>query len=387
MGKRRNSRKSNSIAGSFVKRLIRSVFAILILSAFVLGIAFGVSKASSVDASKITRIVAPYLAKIGISESLVGQVAGEVIERATDIGLEEKNSNMISENNDKSTEDKNEEVTTDENVSSASTQKESVAKLAIIADSHVANDRPEYIENKEFLRKSLSRASEANVNKAIHVGDLTNLGVLADLREVKSILEGSELEFAVLPGDRDLYVSAAYDSTNSRANFNSTFSKANQTLQIEGLKFVLFDNSANYTLIDEKDLTWFKNEVSDADFVVLSQPIYSEGLSFPYSSVYMGSSFPQPEDENLQKKQADVLAQRDIILSAIRESDVKAVFAGDHHRSSKVEDSQKQGLVHYVVGSVGGTVSEYSQKSLQSQRFSILSLFEDGSYDVSEIEL
>ncbi len=68
-------------------------------------------------------------------------------------------------------------------------------------------------------------------------------------------------------------------------------------------------------------------------------------------------------------------------------ADVKAVIAGDHHKSSKVSDTQRSGLMHYVVGAVGGTLSEYSQKSLQSQRFSILSLFEDGSYDISDAEL
>ncbi len=209
---------------------------------------------------------------------------------------------------------------------------------------------------------------------------LTNWGVLADLREVKTLLDASELEYFVLPGDRDLAQSVGPE------NFEDVFKKGSQVLELEGNKIVLLNNSANYTLMGEDTLTWFNQEVADADFVILSQPIYTDGLVL-FNCQYMGSTCSEVEDPSLKQKQEAVLAQKEVILGMIRNSDVKAVISGDHHKSSKIEDTQKAGLMHYVVGAVGGTVNEYSQKSLQTQRFSVLSIFEDGSFDISEITL
>jgi len=41
-------------------------------------------------------------------------------------------------------------------------------------------------------------------------------------------------------------------------------------------------------------------------------------------------------------------------------------------------------LEHYVVGAVTDTVNEYPQNIIQTPRFSVLNLYEDGSYKVEE---
>ncbi len=87
---RRRSKSKNSLANSFMRRAVRSVLAIVLLAAFVLGIAYGVNKASKFNVNKIAHFAAPYLSKIGLSEAQIGEVAGEVIKRATDVGIEGK---------------------------------------------------------------------------------------------------------------------------------------------------------------------------------------------------------------------------------------------------------------------------------------------------------
>src|SRR5690606_33116445 len=103
----------------------------------------------------------------------------------------------------------------------------------------------------------------------------------------------------------------------------NVFNSNNYAFEIEGTKFVLLDNSANYTQISQESMNWFKNQIENTDFVILSQPLYSEGFLL-FKDLYMGSS-NTISDENLAAKQDEVKKQRDELLGIIRNSNVKAV--------------------------------------------------------------
>lgn len=379
MVRKRKPRRKNTMVGDLFGRLARAVIAILVLTAFVLAIAFGVKTLSSIKTKDLAGMISPYLARIGIGEDALGEVAGVVAEKLGDLDLEGITSNKSEE--EKGNEESNKPV--QEKISVLSKLEPSgdvVYTLAIIADSHIANDKEEYKNNKNHLRRALAKAEELKADKVVHVGDLTNWGVLQDLREVKDILDEAELDYLTLPGDRDLAQAVGPE------NYHKVYGAKNQTIKMGEFKVVLLDNSANYTVIPEETMDWFKDEVEDADFVILSQPLFTDGLVL-FNYLYMGSTGDNSDNEGLAQKQEKVLAQRDILLEAIRDSDVQAVFAGDHHKSSHITDSYRGNLEHYVVGATSETVGDLSKNLLQAQNFTLLKVHENGGYSVQDIIL
>ena len=379
---RRKTRRKQTLAGKFFKRFTRAILAVVILSAFVLGIAYTVKSVSYISPEKLASIASPYLSKLGMDENEVGQVAGDLIKRATDLGISKDSADGKDTDSSLSGSDS---TSTSGNISSASTKRDPFGEvefsIAIIADSHIANDRDEYKKNKGFLKDAVALANQEGVEALVHVGDITNWGVVSDLKEAKQILGRFEGKFYTLPGDRDLAQSVG------PSNFTSVFGDRFHTFTINSVKFVLLDNSANYTLLEDGDLAWFEDGLENADFLILSQPLYTNGLPYPFNCTYMGTTCSEPEGNSLQSKQVEVKAQRNTLLDLIRESDVKAVIAGDHHKSSVVGDPEDSSLDHYVVGSVGGTVSEYSQDILQSQRISLLNIYDSGDYEIVDVTL
>ena len=86
--------------------------------------------------------------------------------------------------------------------------------------------------------------------------------------KAKVIMDESGLLYYSLPGDRDLYESVGPQ------NFYNVFGKPRLSVTIGDVKVVLLDNSANYSLIDSAIIGQFKEEIKDADFVAISQPLY-----------------------------------------------------------------------------------------------------------------
>ncbi len=376
----RRSGKHGFGGGGLISKGVRAITAIIVLTAFVLGIAFSVKQLAAFDSGAFAKITSPYLAKLGLGENMIGEVAGQFFKRVADLGggADDSSSNT-------------EESATSEIPSTTYTRTDSqriapegqvLFSLAIIADSHIANDKPEYINNKEHLRTGLSKVKELGlgIDTIVHTGDITNLGVLGDLQEAKQILNDSGLKYYALPGDRDLFQSVG------TANFLKVFGDSKFVFEKDGVKFVGLDNSASYTPISQETMTWFKNEIADADFVIFSQPLYSDGyLLFNY--LYMGSSGEEAADASLAEKQAEVKAQRDELLEAVRGSNVKAILAGDHHRSDSAVDAEEPSLEHYVIGATSEVVGEYSQSILQPQKFGVLKVYENGGYMVEDILL
>ncbi len=75
--KRRRRRKRVT----FIQRFFRGTIAVVILSAFILGISLTVKETANLDPYQIVKLAGPLLDKIGISTEQAGQVAGSFAER------------------------------------------------------------------------------------------------------------------------------------------------------------------------------------------------------------------------------------------------------------------------------------------------------------------
>ena len=323
-------------------KLIRPVISVIVLTALVLGIALFVKEVSTLSYKKVISISSPLLARAGLSSDKVGEVAGEFIRRVsdTDISIDVK-----PEDKDK----------TDESSPKSNSDRETspILTVAIFADSHSDNIN---------LLKAVSKTKEMSIDTIFHLGDHTDLGVIDKLEEVKGILDQSGLKYYTIPGDRDLWQSVGID------NYKQVFGDNFHSITLKGMKFIMLDNSANYTTVDSKLMLWFSKEVEDADFVLLSQPLYH-----PTFNKVMGVV----DGEVIAK----VKEQAQEILNLIRQSKVKAIISGDQHSASINPDIQNPTLSHIVVGAIT------SDRNLQSPRFSVLRVYADGNYKIEDILL
>jgi predicted phosphodiesterase len=339
-------------------RLFRVILAVVILTAFVLAISLLVKELSSMNAQKFARLSRPILAKLNIrvSEEKLGEVAGEFAERITSTNI-----SAISTQRD------------EEKPEGTRPQSKVVAEIAVMSDVH---------DDISSLEKALVTAKEKSIETVIILGDLTNYGDIEHLQKVKDALDKSGLKYYVLPGDHDLA------QTSSLENFLKIFGNDHYLVDIAGAKFLILNNSANFTVIDSSLISWFEKESLVADFVLLSQPLYTEELSVPFNKMFMGNTKEDSTDALMLGKQEQVRSQRDSILESLeKKTNVRAVIAGDHHKSSETPDAIKKDLTHYVVGAVTDTVNELPQKILQTPRFSTLKLMEDKSFEIEEVVL
>ncbi len=329
--------------------------AIFVLSAFVLGISVLVRQAASVNIATLTRISAPLLNKVGISESQLGEVAGAFASRILDTNI--SGSKVVKETGARDIVANEVVKDTDGSIASgASTTTIKVEKIAIMSDVH---------EDLAMLERALYLAKESGITKVILLGDLTNFGVTENLLQVKETLDRSGVEYYAIPGDHDLYKAVGPE------DFINVFGPTPNPVIINDHKILFLDNSANFTPISQDELVNFYADISSASFVMLSQPIYHPAISVlsPVMGYVNGEVITETH------------TQAETILGNIRASNVKAIFAGDHHRSSNYPDAENELLEHYVVGAIS------NEQRLQTPRFSILSIYATGEFEVSEILL
>lgn len=367
---RRRGRKPKPTAA---KRFFRSIVSIVILTAFVLGISLFVKEMAYFDPSKAVKLTAPLWDRLGVSQETVGDVAGSFAERLfkTNIAPSQNykedslaESNGAVSNGEINTEDNAYKRSGAGDISSASSVKDDLEiqfKVAMISDSQNEN---------ESLSIALKKAGEAGAHSVFFLGDYTAWGSVEELAAAKKIMDDSGLVYYSLPGDHDLGQSVG------PSNYNQVFSdKTERVVEIKDVKFVMLDNSANKTLISEADIKAFKQELAGADFVLLSQPLYH----------YAGPSVLKPimgfllENGELKKNQK-ILDQSQTILSAIRDSGVKAIISGDHHSFSISQDPVRSDLMHVAIGSV---TQENAFRGVTS--ITTLNVYNDGSYSVVEV--
>ncbi len=213
--------------------------------------------------------------------------------------------------------------------------------------------------SSEYFMKRL-KSMDPKPAAVIHSGDITHLGVLEDLKKSKDIFTSSDIPFYFIPGDRDLW------KTSGIKNFNETFGNSYQVVNIEGVKFLLIDNSDEYKGIPQEEASFISDNVKDSTFAVFHNPIYFNKSILGVMKKGMG------------QYSSEVDAQRQILLQMIRDSDIKATFSGDQHFFSKNPDEESAGLEHFVVGALT------SERNLEEPNFLVLDIYSDGTYEASQ---
>jgi predicted phosphodiesterase len=238
-----------------------------------------------------------------------------------------------------------------------------VLRVGLFADSEGHN---------ENLTKALDIMEDLSVDGAFFLGDLTQWGSSEELREGKAILDQAGFELSVLPGDHDLAASVAEDDLLGRSKFLEFFGEPNQVYEKGGYKFVLLDNSANFSPLEDSAFDWFSESLDGVDFVVLSQPLYH-----PTNPRVMGVVDGQVV--------STVKYQAEQLLELIRDSDVRAVIAADQHYFSNNPDPESDNLRHIAIGALVSNSPEL--RSPQSPRLAVLEIYSDDTYKVSEVLL
>ncbi len=323
----------------FFGRLLRSLLSITILTALVLGIAYSVKQLSTLSPQKLVRVSTPLLDKLGVDSDKVqklGEVAGVLIEKT-------------SENTPETTEDAKDAKV--------------VFTAAIMSDAE--NDT-------ESFAQALKQAKEKKVEAVFYLGDFTNWGDEKSLQTMKDILDDSDLIYYAIPGDHDLAASVKDGDQSGLLYFKKVFGNNFHSIMINSKKFVMLDNSANFTTISVDLMDWFKTETDLADFVMLSQPLYH-----PIIKLVMGTANGE--------EVPNVKAQADDLLQAIRQSDTKAIIAADQHTFSKNTDPEKPTLQHIVTGALVKNDGEL--RNPQTPRFTLLEIYDNDTFKVKEIVL
>ncbi len=201
---------------------------------------------------------------------------------------------------------------------------------------------------------------------------MTRYGTVEEFKKVKEILDSSKVEFLAIPGDHDLAHSVDYGDIEGRKNFKEVFGDTSHIYEEEGHKFLLFDNSANFTKVGEEEMAWFRDHVKTSHFVFLSQPLYH-----PTNSRVMGVF------------EGDVVStvhlQAEEMLELVRESEVRAIVAADHHFYSENKDPEREGLMHFALGAL--VSNKDSMRNLQSSRYALLKIYKNGDYSIEEVVL
>ena len=362
------SKKQKEVPPNVLGRLIRTFAAVVVLSAFVLGVSFVIKGASEFDIYRFE----PLLSRVGVDPSELSKVAGIFDNREGGSG----------EGSDNETEENFESP----DISAASTVRPAGGEENDPSD-NTSNSRPGEVEGEEdnkayltvslmsdshesndMLAKALEMTAQKKIAQVFYLGDYTDLGIEEALISAKKVMDNSGIKYYSLPGDHDLW------KTVGPENFIKVFGKNYQSVTLSGFKFVMLDNSANYTVIDLAQMDWFTKELEDADFVLVPQPLY-HSTNNRVMGVVNGEEVKEVRKQALE------------ILALIRESEVKAVIAGDHHSSSTNTDPEKGNLKHIVVGAITKTRAGDGVVNLQTPRFSLLKIYNDDSFELEEVVL
>jgi predicted phosphodiesterase len=248
----------------------------------------------------------------------------------------------------------------DESQSQAPTppKKQALFKFTLIADSHNSNP---------LLHKALLQNSKDS-KFIIGLGDYTDIGTITELESAKKELDSNGLRYFVIPGDHDLW-----DSRDKQKgplfNYTQVFGKSYQSFDYQGVKFILLDNSDDYSGVSGTQLDWLKKELDDknqiwkAKLVFVHTPIYH-----PSSAHTMGWVTPE------------LKTQAKNLKTVLKNGGVAEVFSGDIHFFSRYSDPDTNLSMTTV-----GAVTE--QRNVQLPRFAIATVYTDGSLDVDDIEI
>lgn len=234
-------------------------------------------------------------------------------------------------------------------------------KFLLVADSH--ND----ISN---LNKALSLAKKnhPDIQFIIGLGDYTEVGTLDELKNAKQEFDLAGLRYFLIPGDHDLW-DARDKGYSPDANFRQIFGPTFQSFIFDNFQFILLYNSDNYGGMGEEQLIWLNDQLGKAKeqrvkgiFVFVHEPLFH-----PSSDHVMG---------RVEKKLKE---ESKTLIHTLKGLGTK-VFAGDIHFFSQYSEPETK-LEMVTIGAI--TID----RNPQSPRFAVVSVFEDGSSSVEDVEI
>ncbi len=347
MFRKRKKRSSNPLFGLF-----RLLLSMIMLTALLGGIYSAYRHFSGVDPLKmspksITEVVLGMFSQPKIIQDIQDKVSSKVLGKATKAPQEEyKLSNL--------------DIKKDPTPAPVKTRGRLLFKFALIADSH---------DDSTDLKKALDQIKKdfGDIKFIIGLGDYTDVGTLDELKTAKTLLDGSGFRYFLTAGDHDLWDSRNKD-LKPEANFVSVFGPVYQSFSEENFKFIILYNSDNYIGLGDVQKQWLSDQLNSSKdnpgtFVFLHEPLFH-----PSSDHFMGRVEPK------LKTQA-----RDLI-SQFAKAGVKKVFAGDAHYFSEYEDPESN-LSMVTIGAVT------LERNLQNPRFGVVSIYDDGSTGVEDVEI
>lgn len=233
-----------------------------------------------------------------------------------------------------------------------------IHKFALVSDSENDNGN---------LKTALDSAKANGAQFVIGLGDFTPLGELEDLRRAKATFEAAGISYFVTAGDRDLWASRNAD-INTYAYFNQTFGETSHTIDKEGMQIVILDNSNIYKGLTSENLKLvetIKNSSSEDNkvrFVMAHKTPYH-----PQSAHIMGAD------------NADVANQAKDLLNALEAGEIDGFFSGDLHFFARY--NSPKGVKITTIGALN------RERTFQGPRFAIVSVFDDQSWEVEDIEV
>lgn len=188
----------------------------------------------------------------------------------------------------------------------------------------------------------LAEMVKKEADMVVIAGDLTNAGGRKELIGVKNVLEASNKEYYVVPGNHDWW--------NQRVNagaWEEVFGKKYQSLVKSGIKFILIDNGY-WQGLGEDQWTWLMREVEECR-EMRCLAVAHIPLNHLVSTYVMGEDDPV------------VTAEARRLLKLLVDNGVKEIFSGHLHYADSYEIG---GLRTNLVGALNRARSRQTEYTL-----------------------
>lgn len=244
-----------------------------------------------------------------------------------------------------------------------------IFKFALVADSH---------NNNADLARALEQAKTLGAKFVIGLGDFTDVGTIEDLKEAKKVFDETGLPYYVIPGDHDLWDSRDKGKI-AVSSFSEVFGMPYQAFSDSEIRFILLYNSDNYNGIGDLQMLWLSEELErqnknkpKAIYVFLHEP-----LVHPTSDQVMGS--PKKTDPSASEA-AKIQDQGKQLLNLFQKAKIAGIFTGDIHAFTTYTDMSSK-INMATIGSLS------KEKNTKVPSFAIVDVYDDGSYNISDIEV
>ena len=335
MFRRKKDYKKRSSNLVFV--IFRTFLSLIIFSVLLVGIYNAFKQFSGIDIVKINLL----------QRDLIGLIAGLLPSSNLPPGLE-KFKKQAGSNGGNSEEEKKRVID----------EKAIEFKFMLVADAH--NDN---VNLKQAL-------TQTPTDFVIGLGDYTDVGSVDELKAAKAVFDSVGLRYYLTPGDHDLWDSRNKQSLPS-TNFGAVFGPSYQSFFYKNTRFLLLNNSDNYTGFGEAQLNWLKDESGRIKQENNSNLI----LAFMHEPLY------HPSSTRIMGKVTDGLrVEAQNVAMMLRDLGVAEAFFGEIHYFTRYTDPDS-GLPMTTVGALTG------ERNAQSPRYVVVSVFDDGTYEVEDVEV